>query len=126
MSVKFESNAAEVKKQMEQNITAALTAMGLEGVNMIVSQMQTGYPTPIYDTGDLQRDVNFAVDTGREVVIVGNEGVIGNSMEYAPYVHEGTAKMPSRPYIKDAIVNNSTNKKALQQIAADQLKRGFE
>lgn len=116
-NVRFIDHSGEVLAQMRGNVEAALDAMGLEAVGMIRTQMQGGYGKPIWRTGDLQRDVNYAVEnSGKNTVDV------GNSLEYAPFVHEGTYKMAGRPYIADAL-NNGAGK--LQEIAETYLKLGF-
>lgn len=43
-------------------------------------------------TGTLRNDINSRVD--------GNVAYVGNSVSYAPFVHEGTSRMPGRPYIQ--------------------------
>ena len=50
---------------------------------------------------------NCPVDTGRlqgsiQHEVKGKEGIVGTNVEYAPYVHEGTSRMPGRPFLRDA------------------------
>ena len=59
IQIRLTDNADRIQTRLSGNIHAALTAMGLKGVELTVNQMQTGYGRPIWQTGDLQRDVNF-------------------------------------------------------------------
>jgi HK97 gp10 family phage protein len=110
----FTDNSGKVKDQMAGNVKAALAAMGIEAVGLINQQMQSGYGSPIRQTGDLMRDVNSEVD--------GDRVNVGNSISYSTFVHEGTSRMGGRPYIKDAIMNG---KDRLKQVAENELKKGF-
>jgi HK97 gp10 family phage protein len=110
----FTDNSGKVKDQVANNVKAALAAMGIEAVGLINRQMQSGYGAPIRQTGDLMRDVSSEVE--------GDRVNVGNSLEYAPFVHEGTSKLSGRPYIKDAIMDG---KDRLKQVAENELKKGF-
>jgi hypothetical protein len=79
--------------------------------------MRQGYGKAIRDTGDLQRDVNYQVIDDVTVEV-------GNSLEYAPYVHDGTRKMAGRPYIQDALMSRD-NQRKLQRVYEQYLKQGF-
>lgn len=116
--VNFQDNSTTVKTQMTGNVKAALNAMGVKAVGLIVSNMQRGYGKPIWQTGDLQRDVRSEVNESAEVVQV------GNTLEYGVFVHEGTSRMRGRAYIKDALMD-SANQAALKQVAEQELKKGF-
>lgn len=118
-NVIFHDNSPKVKSQMADNVVRALTAMGIKAVNLILKQMQKGYGKPIWKTGDLQRDVSY--DVGRSS---DNSVDVGNTLEYGPYVHEGTYKMAGRPYIKDALTGEG-HKQQLQKVAEAYLKQGF-
>lgn len=124
MPVKFDDHSPEVKAKLEQNVKAALHAIG---------QMESGYGKPIRQTGDLMRDVQYDM-RGENTV------AIGNSLEYAPFVHEGYAghavymgenigfrvlpggHTAGRPYLRDAIMGG---RGAIQSIAEQYLKQGF-
>ena len=117
VKIRFTDNSASVLSKVSGNVRAALTAMGTKGVNLTVDQMQSGYGRPIRQTGNLMRDVAYEVErSGKNTVD------IGNSLEYGPFVHEGTYKMAGRPYLRDALTKG---RDALQQAAADALKQGF-
>lgn len=94
--VRFNDNSDAVLSAVHANVLRALTAMGTEAVGQIVRQMQTGYGRPIWQTGNLQRDVSCEVERSSE-----NTVDVGSSLEYALFVHEGTSRMGKRPYILD-------------------------
>lgn len=138
MGVKVTDNSQLVQQQMRQNVKAALTAMGVTGVELVNRQMQSGYGKPIRDTGDLMRDVNFEVEASGP-----NTVDVGNSLDYAKWVHEGYNGHPvfiesigefrvlpgghtaGRPYIRDALTGKNAED-ALREVAMEQLKQGFE
>ena len=115
MPVKFDDHSPEAKAKLEQNVKAALYAIGQKGVELTLGQMESGYGKPIRQTGDLMRDVQYDM-RGENTV------AIGNSLEYAPFVHDGTYKMAGRPYLRDAIMGG---RGAIQSIAEQYLKQGF-
>lgn len=116
--VKLEDNSRVVLKTMDGNVAAALNAIGIKAQNLILWQMQQGYGKPIRQTGNLQRDVQYEVDERAKVVH------IGNTLEYATYVHDGTYKMAGRPYIQDGLTGENHGKQ-LRQVAEEALKKGF-
>lgn len=107
MAVEFKDNSKAVKAAMKQAKKKALTAIGQAAVEVTVDYMQNtsrygagSKGAGIYDTGDLQRDVNFRVRLADEMVD------IGNSLDYAISVHNGTAKRAGKPYLFDAGTEN--------------------
>lgn len=118
VQVKFTDNSKTVLKTMDGNVPAALNAMGVKAVNFILHQMREGYGKPIRQTGDLQRDVQYEVNENSRIVRV------GNTLEYGPYVHEGTYKMAGRPYIRDGLIGDD-HARQLRQAAEENLKKGF-
>lgn len=119
MAVTFRDNSAQVLRQLNANVSATLEALGIASVGLIVKQMQRGYGRPIWQTGDLQRDVNYDTNESAKSVTV------GNSLEYGPYVHEGTSRMPGRPYIRDALLSPAGTQR-LQDVAQAYMSQGFE
>ena len=118
VQVRFNDNSKVVLKTLDGNVSAALNAMGIKATNLILWQMRQGYGKPIRQTGDLQRDVQYEVDkAGRKVRV-------GNTLEYGPYVHDGTYKMAGRPYIRDGLTGES-HAKQLRTVAEENLKKGF-
>lgn len=117
--VVFIDHSKEILRQMNENSDRALNAVGIKAVNLILWQMRQGYGKPIRQTGDLQRDVSFAVDSEKKTVDV------GNTLEYAPFVHDGTRKMQERPYISDALMSRE-NQRTVMRVYEQYLKRGFD
>lgn len=111
--------SGELLNKLEKNIEAALQGMGTEAVAIIGDGMDTIYGKPIWDTGDLHRDVDYQVREGDREVDV------GNSLDYAIKVHEGTSRMAARPYIRDSLLTEYAQDR-LQKIAAQELKRGIK
>lgn len=118
MQFRIKDNAQEVLRQMRHNVRDLMTAWGQEGVGLTVEQMESGYGKPIRDTGNLMRDVSFAVENS------GPDSVdVGNTLEYAPYVHDGTYKMAGRPYLKDGLLGGRNR---LLKIAEEILPQGMD
>lgn len=119
VKITFKDNSGKVLTQLNGNTQAALDAMGAKAVNLILYQMRQGYGKPIRQTGDLQRDVRYEVEaSGKNTVDV------GNTLKYAPFVHEGTYKMQGRPYIRSALSGSAQTSK-LKEVAEEYLKKGF-
>jgi hypothetical protein len=57
------------------------------------------YKAP-FDKGFLRGTIYTAVETHGHAV----QGFVASPMEYAPPVHEGTSRMPARPFLLDAII----------------------
>ena len=133
--------SGEVLQKHRKNLPAVLQALGTEAVGQVVHQMQKGYGKPIHKTGDLQRDVNWGPDGDSQ-----NSIQVGNTLEYAVYVHEGHCvkpqqtkeekegkprikplpekkQVPGRPYLRDGLENGRAR---LEEVAADVLKQGLK
>ncbi len=97
--------------------------MNVFGVKLMSSEYKAwltggGTHTAIRDTSALEGDVTYEVIGGGK-----NYGVkVGNTLEYAVPVHEGTSKLEGRPYIKDAIEKGADD---LKTVAEAYLKQGF-
>ena len=115
----FVDHSADVKARMDANADKALTAMGIKAVNLILWQMERGFKERIWRTGNLQRDVQYHVDESARCVYV------GNTLHYAPYVHDGTRKMAARPYITNALTGEQ-HKEELKKVAEAYLQIGFK
>lgn len=105
MSVEFKDNSVAVLAAMELAKKKTLTEIGLTAVEVTNDYMQTRYGRPIYQTGDLMRSIAFNVRTADDAVDV------GSNLEYAPWVHNGTARTSKefpngRPFLRDAIMEN--------------------
>lgn len=127
IEVKIQANFDQVSQTIEARKKIALTAMGIKAVNLILYKMRQGYGKPIRQTGDLQRDVTYEINESNDSVEV------GNTLEYAPFVHDGHAghsvyikdvgwrvlpggHTPGRPYIRDALTGNDAAEK-LRKVA---------
>lgn len=102
MGMTIETNADEILDRIVRARQRALTAAATEAVKMTKKKMRTGYPTPthpdgkIWRTGDLIRSISYKRPDAETAVV-------GTNMEYALYVHDGTYKMPARPFLRDAM-----------------------
>lgn len=101
MSVTFRDNSPAVRYAMARAKVRALTEIGLIAVEVTTDYMQSRYGAPIRQTGDLMRDVNSRVQIAESKV------AIGNSLNYALPVHNGTSKTSGRPYLFDAATENT-------------------
>lgn len=98
--IRLELHTEEILEKLERNKKTALTAVGEQAREFIKECMVGGYPRPVYDTGTLYRDVQYK-PSGDDAVDV------GSTLDYAPYVHDGTYKMAGRAYIRDGILGNA-------------------
>lgn len=114
--VVFKSYERKVLSQMQQNIQRALTALGQAIVEVTVDYMQYKYGKAIYLTGDLIRSITFNID------IQGQRVTVGSNLNYAVWVHNGTARMPARPFLKDAILENIN---IWEEVVAEHLGEGW-
>ena len=117
MSSNFVDNSPAVLAQIKSNTARALTAVGIEAVGITVDYMSTHYYRDIHQSGDLKRSISHKVDLGNKSVD------IGTNMEYAPWVHDGTRRMVARPFLRDAIMDNTD---IWQEIMAEYLSEGFK
>ena len=118
MQIRITDHSPNILAQMQRNVRKLMTAWGQEGVGLTVEQMESGYGKPIRDTGNLIRDVSYAVENS------GPDSVdIGNTLEYGPYVHDGTRKMAGRPYLRDGLISGADR---LKKTAEEILPEGME
>lgn len=113
-SLRLEDHSGEVIARMRLNAGAALAAMGQTAVGLVAGRIAGGYGRPIRRTGALLGSVAFQRGEGSVDV--------GSALPYAALVHEGTSRMPGRPFISDALLGGG---EALQKAAAQRLKEGF-
>ena len=99
MAVRIEDRSAMLRQRLQTHAREALAALGAEAVACVGGAMDARYGRPIRDTGALRRDLSFQVRDGELAVDV------GNSLPYAAAVHEGTARMPGRPYLRDGLAD---------------------
>lgn len=118
-NIKVMDYSPQVIGQMEENTKRALTALGIEAVALIQDGMDTLYGRPIWDTGRLRGNVHSIVENSAPDTVD-----VGNDVEYAHFVHEGTYKMRARPYIRDTITGAYAQRR-MQEVVSAYLKEGF-
>lgn len=106
----------DLQNKVVTNIGKALHAMGMVGIELISDQMMKGYGKPIYLTGDLMRSITYKIDIHAQTT------TWGSNLNYAPAVHDGTSRMPKRPFLTDAILGN---KEKLKEVAAEELAKNI-
>lgn len=117
-TVSLTDNSDLVKNAMESQIAVALERIGLAGeANAKLEVTRAVYDTPVSSsgykrTGNLRNRLTHKPEGKRTMVI-------GENVEYAPYVEMGTSKMKARPYLKPAIMDHIDEYK---QILEEELK----
>ena len=91
-----------VEKYVNERLSAATEAVGREAAFSVKAALMARYGAPVYKTGELMRSVAYTTDETCVKV-----GVLKESpaSEYAGFVHEGTHKMRSRPFVYDGVVD---------------------
>ena len=96
MTAAFTSRLPEWEAALAQALPSAARAMGETAVQAVRAQMLTGYACPVYDTGALHADVRCRTEVASVLV--------GNTLPYAPAVHDGTDRAAARPYLQDGLL----------------------
>ena len=99
MTAAFTSRLPELEATLDQAMPAAVRAMGETAVQAVRTQMMTGYTRPVYNTGALHADVRCRAE--------GASVLVGNTLPYAPAVHNGTARAAARPYLQDGLLGSA-------------------
>ena len=118
-NVKVMDYTLQVMRQFEGNKRVALEALGLKAVELIQDGMDNRYSKPIWDTGRLRGNVHHVVENSRKDTVD-----VGNDVDYAHFVHEGTYKMKARPYIRDSL-SGAWAQEQMRQTLIDYLTKGF-
>lgn len=113
IEISLTDNSDLVKNALESQIEQALIAVGITAENNAKREITRA----VYDqpesksgyvrTGRLRNSLTYEVAMNEKSVY------IGSAVEYASYVEGGTMKMPARPYLRPAIVNNVDEYKSL-------------
>lgn len=116
ISVTLESNLEEIERASEEQIAAALIAIGIAAENNAKEEITTAvYDTPespnYVRTGRLRNSLTHLTDPQERAVYV------GTNVEYAPYVELGTTKMAPRPYLRPAVTNHTAEYEELLKVA---------
>lgn len=105
VQVNFRSNKDDILKLLTQALPPALEAIGIQAVSHAKTEL-TKDPVRV-DTGRLRNSITHAVQD--------NSVYIGTNVEYAIYVHEGTRKMTPNRFLKNAVVQNVDEYKAIAE-----------
>ncbi|MDF2790819.1 MAG: phage protein gp10 family [Neobacillus sp.] len=96
----YQSNLRNVLSAIDRAEDRALTAVG----TFVRSEAQVRSPV---QTGNLRDSNDFQVDNQGKKVIV------GNSVEYGLWVHEGSSKQRSQPWLENSVMENVSRIKSL-------------
>lgn len=119
-SIKVEDNSKLVLEAEKKAIEDAIYAIGIKAVEGSVDAISGKYGIPkAVDTGRLRASISFITptnsgDSGEANThskagdkLTGkaekNSVVVGSNVEYADYVHNGTSRMESRPFLRVGI-----------------------
>lgn len=120
-NVIFTSHKKEVEEAMDKALMTALETVGqvAEGnaIKEITEMIYNQPESPTYvRTGRLRNSLTHAVEPSEQAVY------IGTNVEYAPYVHEGTSRMPPRRFLRAAVENYAEQYQKLFEEAMKNLK----
>lgn len=100
MEVVIEEHIQEAIGAKNAAVLRALEAVGLFVEGEAKLELEAD-PRRI-DTGRLRNSITHVTEGDEQAVY------IGTNVEYAPYVHEGTRRMEPNRFLKNAVVNNTT------------------
>lgn len=98
--MRYRSNLPNVLRAMDAAEDRALTAVG----EFTRSESQVRSPVR---TGNLRDSNDYQVD------MPGKRVIIGNSVDYAEFVHEGTSRQRAQPWLENSVLENVGRIKAL-------------
>ena len=124
----FKDNSALVLRKIGTNSQAAMQNAADMLVEAVQEKMLYGYHTPhgrpphteIVDTGRLFESIQAAVKRDSQNAFSVD---VGTDVEYAQYVHDGTSRVESRPFIRDGVMGKQ---KELKELLSTDLSAGFE
>ena len=120
-TIRFEDNSKLMLSELESATERALYAIGVKAVEGSVDAISGKYSVdPAVDTGRLRASISFITPTeqggsgqpkppnaqARDELSGSSEKntvVVGSNVEYAEYVHNGTSRMPGRPFLREGI-----------------------
>lgn len=121
ITIRIENNANLTKEELEKATERALYAIGVKAVEGSVDAISGRYDIdPAVDTGRLRASISFITPTqkggsgqpkpanaqvGDELTGKADKNtvVVGSNVEYSEYVHNGTSRMPGRPFLRKGI-----------------------
>lgn len=124
----FKDNSAVVLRKIGTNSQTAMQNAADMLVEAVQEKMLYGYHTPhgrpshteIVDTGRLFESIQAAVKRDSQNAFSVD---VGTDVEYAQYVHDGTSRVESRPFIRDGVLGKQ---KKLKELLSTDLSAGFE
>ena len=104
MAVKFEDNSKQVLSAVNRQIEVALTGIGMQ-CETYAKQL-----CPV-DTGRLRNSLTHEPNSQLKNV------TIGTTVEYAPFVEQGTSRQKAQPYLRPAVLNHTEEYKQIAKNA---------
>lgn len=92
--VKITSHIDDIKEELKSRIPTILEALAIQAEGNAIDEITS---MKAVDTGRLRGSISHTHDD--------EAAYVGTNVEYAPYVEYGTYKMPSRPFLRNAISN---------------------
>ena len=108
-------------QKIRGNARAAIQAAGETVVEAVQTQMLYGYERPPVDTGRLFDSIEAGAVRGSQNLVT---VAVGTRVLYGGFVHDGTYKIPPRPFMRDALMNPDTQEKIGKTIA-EKMAEGF-
>lgn len=98
--MQYKSNLQNVLKALDNAEERALTAVG----EFVRSEAQMRSPVK---SGALRDSNDYKVEAAEQKVLV------GNNMEYGLWVHEGSSRQRSQPWLRSSVMENVSRIKSL-------------
>ena len=99
-------------RRLEGALPEALRAAAEACADRAAALMRGGYARPVIASGALLRDLRVRAE--------GRRAEIGNTLPYAVWVHNGTSRVPARPYLRDGVRGGAEE---AARLLADSLRR---
>lgn len=123
----FKDNSAVVLRQIGTNSQTAMDKAATMLVEAVQEKMLYGYHTAhgrpphteIVDTGRLFESIQASVKRDSQNAFSVD---VGTDVPYAIYVHDGTTRVESRPFITDGVMGKQ---KELRELLSTDLSAGF-
>ena len=117
-NVKFQSSADYVMDNVRGALKKASAELEEETVEWVQEKMLYGYSDPhgpdghteIYQSGDTINSVEAKPEGASQNAFTIRVGV---KTDYAVYVHNGTRKLKGRPFLRDALIDNTDKVKQI-------------
>lgn len=106
--IKIESNVPKAKNELKKKLSKIYTKWGIFLTKEWVMRIKKA---KLIDTGRFMNSVTYNSDN--------EQVVVGNPVEYASFLENGTSRMRARPTLKPAIMEN---REKLKDIAEKELK----